>query len=418
MLRSELRRFLGDIDPNALRIMVVTMILSALMLGVSSVTRALFVLRLDLGTEFFGVYNSFGALGYTGMALPAGLLSRLLGLRRSMIWGVVLFAAGFLLTPLVEYLPRPAWTFHLLAMQLVSSGGYAIFTVNSAPAIMASTRPDNRSKTYGMLSSTRNFGSLVGMLGGGALPAVYAQGLDLSLADTAPYRIALLSCAAVLALGLYAVTRCRDMAEAEAEPTARPRQRDMLPVLPMGLVAVYIIFSQSAIASSHSFFNAYMDEELRLSPQFIGGLGALGQLCAVLMPFSMPGLRKRMDNGMLLFLSSLASGVLVLPLVIAGGWPAAGLGRMGLMAMSSIWMPAIQMYQMEMVRPEGRPLAFALLSMALGISFGVLSFFGGYAISAWGYRTLFLVCALITMVGSFILLSVQRLPIMQPRYAN
>lgn len=160
MIQSVAFRLWGDVNANARRLIVATMVLSMLMMGISSVTRTLFVLRLGLGPEFFGIYNAFGALGYMGLALPAGMLSARMGLKNSMLLGTVVFAAGFVLSPFVETLPRAAWGGYALATQLVSAGGFAIFSVNASPAIMATTQPDNRSKIYGMVSAARNFGTL------------------------------------------------------------------------------------------------------------------------------------------------------------------------------------------------------------------------------------------------------------------
>ena len=416
MIQSVAFRLWGDVNANARRLIVATMVLSMLMMGISSVTRTLFVLRLGLGPEFFGIYNAFGALGYMGLALPAGMLSARMGLKNSMLLGTVVFAAGFVLSPFVETLPRAAWGGYALATQLVSAGGFAIFSVNASPAIMATTQPDNRSKIYGMVSAARNFGTLVGMLAGGFLPARLAHALELSLATTEPYRLALIACSAVVLVGFYAVTRFRE--ESERGERHRFDNRDVFPVLPIALVLAYVIFSQGAVAVCHSFCNAYMDEVLRLSPQFIGLLGALGQLCAVIIPFTVPRLSRYLDNGHLLALASLGSALILAPLYFLDHWLMAGFSRMGVMAMAAVWMPVIQIYQMEMVQRAWRPLAFALLSVALGINYGTLSFFGGYVISRWGYQTLFLSCALLTVMGSLVLMTIQRLPIMQPKYAN
>ncbi len=416
MHRLTVFRYWSDVSPNALRLMMAVMILSALMMGVSGVTRVLFILRLGLGTEFFGIYNAFGAIGYMVMALPAGMLSAHLGLKRSMLLGVFVAMVGFILAPLVEYVPRVWWAPYLLSTQLLSAGGFAIFSVNASPAIMAATGPENRSKTYGMYSASRNLGTLVGMLVGGILPTMLATHLAVSLDTTEPYRLAMLGTAFCTVFSLWAVTRFRDVKEVK---TQQPREAwDGFPVLPMSLIVVFVIFSQGAVAVCHSFCNAYMDEQLHLSVQFIGTLGALGQLCAVIIPITVPHLRKSLDNGMLLILSSVGSTLVLVPLFFVEHWLVAGLGRMGIMAMAAVWMPVIQMYQMEMVHHSWRPLAFALLSMALGINYGILSFFGGYIISLWGYPVLFLISCAITLVGSLILLLVMRLPIMRPQYAN
>ena len=117
-------------------------------------------------------------------------------------------------------------------------------------------------------------------------------------------------------------------------------------------------------------------------------------------------------------MASLVSALLVAPIMMGESWILAGISRMGVMSMSAIWMPVIQMYQMEMVQAEYRPIAFALVSVALGANFGLISLFGGYIIEAWGYPSLFLIGAVAAVAGSVFLLAIRARPAMQPRFAN
>ena len=109
---------------------------------------------------------------------------------------------------------------------------------------------------------------------------------------------------------------------------------------------------------------------------------------------------------------------MLVPLTFIENWVGAGLGRLGVISIGAIWNPLLQIYQMEMVPPEWRPLSFALLSVAQGLNYGTLSFLGGRAISLWGFPTLFLICAGLTGVGSLLLFVVRKLPFMQPQFAN
>lgn len=79
--RAAILNFRREVNLDARCLMIATMVLSSLMMG-NGVTRALFVLRLALGTELFGSFNVFGALGYMGSAFPAGLLSSRTGLEK------------------------------------------------------------------------------------------------------------------------------------------------------------------------------------------------------------------------------------------------------------------------------------------------------------------------------------------------
>ena len=415
-LRAIALGYRRDMNSDAQRLLWATMIMSSLTLGFENVTRVLFVLRLDLGTEFFGTFNTFRALGYMTMALLAGMLSSRIGLRNSMLLGFVFFALGSVAGSLVESLPHAYWVPYALGTQLISSGGFGMFAVNVSPALMSTTRPHSRSKIYGASSVALNIGILFGTLAGGLLPTFLARTLDLSLDSTAPFRIALLSCVVIAIPGLYVVSRYKEYRQ--LEPQHKSDSTDPFPILAMTMLLIFIIFSQGAINVCYAFCNAYMDVQLLLSPNAIGLLGGIAQLCAVAVPFMLPRLIRRVNHGNLLILVSLGSVLMLAPLAVLENWAGAGIGRLGLISMGAIWMPVVQIYQMEMVQREWRPLAYALVSVAQGLSFAGISYFGGRAISLWGYPMLFLICGVLTVVGCLVLFAVLRLPFMQTRYAN
>ena len=406
-------RYWSDIDPDALKLMLALMFLSFLTMGVSGVTGILFILRLGLGTEFLGLYNSFGALGHMSIPLPASLLGRRLGLKHAMSLGVFVVLAGFWLTALVEFVPRSAWTPYLLGSQFLTSCGFSIFLVNCTPGVMAATGVHNRTRTYGLYSAARNFGSLAGMLAGGTLPAVFAERLHQSLASPTPFRWALLASTLSALMSLLVLTRYRDAREVRAAHQAR--DWSTFPLLPIALSLVAVVLSQGAVAVCYSFCNAFMDVELRLSPQFIGTLGALGQLCAVVVPFAVPPLRRRFDNPAVMALASVGSALMLVPLVASRHWLGAGLARMGIMSMAAIWMPVAQMYQMELVATTWRATAYAAFSMSLSVNYGLVSFFGGHVIGLWGFPALFLASCLTSLLGCLFLLAVLGRPVMRPR---
>ena len=408
--------FWRGVNPDAQRLMLANMMLTLLMMGVDSVARVLFVLRLDLGTEFFGTFNTFRALGFTGLSLPAGVLGSRIGLKNSMLLGASMLTLGYVGGSLVESLPYAYWKTYTLGIQLVATGGFALFWVNASPALMSTTRPHNRPKIYGTLNAAGNFGALFGMLAGGFLPTTLARFLNLSLDTTHPYRLALLGCT------LFAVPALLTIARFKGEQQSRARsqtgERNAFPLVPMVLLLLFVLLSQGAQAACYSFCNAYMDVQLRLSPDVIGVLGALGQLSAVLAPFTVPLLSRYMRKANLLVTTTMGTGLMLVPLTFIENWVGAGIGRLGVVSLAAIWNPVLQIFQMEMVPREWRPLAFALLSVAQGLNYGILSFLGGRAINLWGFPTLFLICAGLTVAGSLLLFVVRKLPFMQPQYAN
>jgi MFS family permease len=88
--------------------------------------------------------------------------------------------------------------------------------------------------------------------------------------------------------------------------------------------------------------------------------------------------------------STLGTGLSLLPLALLPHWAAAGLGNLGVIALAAIWMPAFQVYQMELVSSRWRSLAYGIVSMAMGFTFASISLIGGYVAAEWGYRSLFL----------------------------
>lgn len=416
MIRVRALGYLRDLDPNALRLIRSIMFLSFLTMGISGVTGILFILRLGMGTEFLGLFNSFGALGHLSIPLPASLLARRIGLKRAMYLGISLAWLGFLLIATVEYLPRSVWTPYLLASQFVTSAGFSTFLVNCTPAVMAATVNRNRTKTYGLYSAARNLGSLAGMLTGGALPAVLAAYLGLTLDLPAPFRWALILSTLSALLSIAALTRYQESQEVQVSNLAR--DWSTFPWLPVAMSLATVVLSQGAVAACYSFCNAYMDIQLQLSPQFIGALGALGQFCAVLMPFTISWMRKRLGNAAIMGLVSLGAALMLVPLIAGNHWLGAGLARTGIMSMAAIWMPVAQMYQMELVSSAWRTTAYAGFSMSLSVNYGIVSLLGGRIVGAWGFSALFLISCLISLVGCLVLAIVIGRPVMRPQFAG
>jgi predicted MFS family arabinose efflux permease len=102
---------------------------------------------------------------------------------------------------------------------------------------------------------------------------------------------------------------------------------------------------------------------------------------------------------------------LALSLVFMGlipHWSAAGLGRIAILVLSAAWMPALQVFQMELVEEDWRSLAYGAVSMAMGFGFASTSFGGGYVITAVGYRILFLIGAALCAIASVVMWAIGR----------
>jgi predicted MFS family arabinose efflux permease len=171
------------------------------------------------------------------------------------------------------------------------------------------------------------------------------------------------------------------------------KARGPFPVLPIVLMIAYVYVRHAGWATCRAFCNAYMDTDLHLSPSSIGLITGTGQFVAILAPLLTPRLAARRSNGWTLMVTTLGLSLCLVPLGLVPHWAAVGLGRLGVLVLSAIWMPALQVFQMERVDSQWRSLAYGAVSMAMGLGFGSTSLAGGYIVAAWGYRALFLLGA-------------------------
>ena len=105
---------------------------------------------------------------------------------------------------------------------------------------------------------------------------------------------------------------------------------------------------------------------------------------------------------------SLGMGISLLPLALAPHWAAVGLGSTGILALAAVRLPALQVFQMELVDTRWRALAYGAAVMGMGLSFGSVSLAGGHIIAATGYRSVFLIGLGLSAAGAALMIGIQR----------
>jgi MFS family permease len=374
--------------------------------GIQQLLKVLYVLRLGYGLEYVGLFSATGAIAYMTMSIPSGMLSNRFGTRTVMLAGGMVTVMGMAFLPLTEFVPgwaRLAWP---IISQFILTGGWSMFNVNMVPTLMTLTTPQNRNQAYALTSMLRGLGTFVGAISGGLLPGLFVYLLSQSLADPAPYRWSLWVGAGLGLVGLGPLLR---VSSVKGVVTSDYQQGGgSFPTLPLLLIMIYVYFSHGAWATCQAFCNAYLDTELRLSAASIGLISGLGQFAAILAPLFNPRLAARYSNGWILMTSTLGTGLSLLPLALLPHWTAAGLGSLGVIALAAAWMPAFQVYQMELVSSRWRSLAYGIVSMGMGFTFASISLIGGYVAAEWGYRSLFLLGVGMCLVGAVLMWGIQK----------
>jgi MFS family permease len=365
----------------------------------------LYMLRLGYGPELIGVINSAGALAFALSCLPAGALGTRWQSRRLLVVGVGLLAASFGLLPLAELFTPPGSTAWLIAITALGHIGLALYLVNGLPFMMAATRPEYRSHAFSIHMAVVPLAAFAGSLLGGILPGVVAAGTGLPVEAAATYRLPLLLAALLLIPGIAVLLGTRTVDDGQTSTAPAPESVLQSSRAPLGLIlaiglTMALRFGGRGILVT--FFNVYLDDGLAASTALIGSLSAAGQLLAVPAALSAPLLVARGGNARTVSWGTVGMALCLLPLALVPHWALAGLGFVSSTALFSVTVGPIRVFSQELVAPRWRASMASAFMMGAGIAFAVVSLLGGFAITAFGYQTLFLIAAgLMAAAGLF-----------------
>lgn len=383
-----------------------TGILAVSFLGVQTLAKTLYILRLGYGLEYLGLFSAVGAIAYMVMGLPSGALGNHIGTRWSMVCGGIITVVGMAVIPLVEFLP-PAWhyTWPLLT-QVLTSVGWSLFSINLVPALMSGTTVDNRSSAYAINSMIRGFGAFIGALLAGILPNLGYTFFGYAPDQPDSYRLSLWLSAL---LGLFALMPLFAVrTTTQASPTDLTQTTTTFPTWIFFWLVLHVYLAQMGIAVCQTFCSAYMDTDLRLSTAVIGLIAGASQFAGVLSPLVAPRLAARYGQTWLMTITTLAAAFSLLPLALLPHWLGATIGSLGVTALAAVWMPASQVFQMELVDARWRGLAYGIVSMAMGLTYTSASLAGGQIAAQWGYSYLFLLAGGLSLLGALISWAIQR----------
>jgi predicted MFS family arabinose efflux permease len=236
---------------------------------------------------------------------------------------------------------------------------------------------------------------------GGVLPTFFGRLLGVTLESPAAYRYPLLIAAALLLIGVAALWSTREA------PPMRPSTSELphgaaTPLTIILIMALVGILRGSGEGGARTFFNLYMDSQLGAPPALIGAILATGQLLSVPAALLTPFFAARWGHDRSIIGGTLGLGILLLPFALVPHWAVAGVSFMAMLVVISIARPAYMVYSQEIIGARWQGAMSAATTMAIGISWSIMAFGGGYVIELFGYRTLFLIGALLTALGSLL----------------
>jgi len=389
--------------------------------GIYSVLFNLFLVRLGYGPEFIGQINAAGLLAFALASLPAGALGGAIGLRRSLIIGLTVAIAGGLALPLAT-LFNPAHTSPILTGGFVAAYiGLSLYYVNAVPFMADIASRSERNTAFAMQTALLSLAGFTGALIGGFLPRLFATLLSITQQQPDPYRYPLFVAVAILipAIGLIFSIKHSPVPEPDGPhrpsltPVGRVESSILATVL---LLSVVRFFHVSGVAVAGTFFNLYMDTALNVATMHIGIISGSARLIGFIAALVTPLVVTRWGAPRAILFASTVSAAGLIPLALIPVWPAAGLGFVGVVALSSMRYPAYMLFCMDVTPPRWRGMLAGLGETFGGLNFALLALAGGYIIKGQGFAALFLLGSGLVLVGNalfylwFMLPRARRLP--------
>ena len=313
---------LREFSPDVRRLIGVWGFMAFGYFGITGVLVNLYLLRLGYGVEFIGLLIALGQGLWAVTSLPAGALSRRIGLRTAMILAPAFVAGGLGLMLLVEMLPRSVWSMWLFAGWMTSWIGASLLNVSSAPYMMLAARPEERNMAFSAQSAVIAFMGFAGGVVAGLVPTLIARLLGISLDDPAPYRIGLWLAPAAYLCALWLMTGASPL---RIENQGVPQTEAKAPVRLLGLLAAIVILQAVGGGAARSFFNIFLDTGLDVPTSQIGAIMGIAQLLPVFVAMFAPQLLDRSGSSSTL---AIGGGGLTLSLLLLGmsqHWAVAGI---------------------------------------------------------------------------------------------
>ena len=220
-----------------------------------------------------------------------------------------------------------------------------------------------------------------------------------------------LTAGALLSLGIPLLLATQEAVAPESETiTPSARRSFRAPLYLIGVLALIQLLQAAGESTARTFFNVYLDHGLHVPTHVIGILAATGQLAAVPAALVTPLLIARWRNGPTIIRAALGVACSLLPMALIQRLGAVSFGYTGVLVMATIWRTPVTVYRMEIVSPRWRALMSGASNMSLGVSYAAMGLGGAHIAQNAGYGSVFLVSAILTVLGTLLFWAFDRVP--------
>ncbi len=270
------------------KLYLISTVLTGLNWGIWGVIFNLYLKEIGFQDDFVGYMASAGMFATGLIAVPAGLICEKIGRKRSFLFGILVrclfgFVQVFALDPSV-----------LLAVSLAGGIFGTISWVASAPFMMESTRPEERTYLFSVNWGLITISSVVGNVLGGGLPGMLSHSFRQSVVWG--YRMSLVFSLAFAFSSLFPLYLIREKTGPSRETAGIFSLRN---IKSPSVIAKFVLTS-GLIGLGAGFivplFNVFFQDKLQATTEQIGLIFALGSIALALGNFVAPIISSRLGS--------------------------------------------------------------------------------------------------------------------------
>jgi MFS family permease len=273
--------------------------------------------------------------------------------------------------------------------------------VNSTPYIMEMAPPADRRNIFAIQQASLGLFGFAGSLAAGLLPGLLAKLTGASMEGSTVYWYALWL-TPLSYLGAVLLLR-RTQPLLPVHEVAKSDLHAAMPLFLIIFVGVIVFLQTAGEGTIRAFFNVYLDTSLQVSTSRIGVVMGIGQFLPIVSSLAAPLVMARWGTGRTIIMMGAVSSLFMFVMAYFANWGAASVGYIGVLLTISISAVARTLFSQEIVAPQWRTIMSAAFTIGLALGWASAAGFGGYLITAFGYRTLFLIGAMMALSSGLLL---------------
>lgn len=396
----------GKISPPVWRILLHSSVYG-LALSIADLLFNFYLVSLGYTSATAGLFSTVGRAAGMLLGIPLGLMIDRFGAQRSILVGLAVYAAGWVLLLQVSSL----WV--MVPIQFVIGAAYILASTAVTPLLAGVTREDQRAMVFGWNASAALAVGLAGSALGGVLPALSSGLLSVGPQDTAAYRLALTTVVGLSVLAMLPVLGRMPAVAADRPVGAAPEPTALVPMLRLVRYSLASLMLGLAGGAFLPFQNLYFRQIFGMSDAAVGvvlawaalSMGVGGLLGA-------PVARRlgmRRAGALLRFGCVPAMALMLAPSLVPA---AAGFFLRGLFMAASFPLNDALIMQATPLRQRG--MATSMMSVMWAGGWALAAWVSGVAQERWGFTPVLVFATLCYVVSA---LAIYTLPAAEEREA-